>query len=278
MSFGILLAVLGAALLHASWNALLKIGPSKRGTMLVLSLTELPIGLAIAATRPFPAAEVWPWVLASGTTHLAYKLFLLFAYDHGDLSRVYPIARGTAPMLVLIVSALFLSDRISPAEYAGIAAIGAGILVMAGGVFRSGESRRLVPLALGSALATAVYTLLDGQGARVSGDAVAYVAWVFVADGLIFSTAILTYAGRPAVPSRPRDWAMGAAASVASYASYAIAVWAMTAAPIALVAALRETSILFAVLIGWLVFGDRMSRGKWVAVALIVAGVFTTRL
>jgi drug/metabolite transporter (DMT)-like permease len=278
LTFGVLLAVLGAALLHASWNALLKIGTSKRGTMLVLSLTELPIGLAIALSRPIPAAEVWPWVLASGCTHLAYKLFLLYAYDHGDLSRVYPIARGTAPMLVLIIGALFLSDKITIAEYAGIAGIGAGILAMAGGALRSGESRRLVPLALGSALATTVYTLIDGQGARVSGDAVAYVAWVFVADGFIFSSVVLAYAGPKAAPTRPRDWAMGATASVASYGSYAIAVWAMTVAPIALVAALRETSILFAVLIGWIAFGEKMTPGKWVAVFLIVAGVAVTRL
>ncbi len=278
MTFGVLLAVLVAALLHASWNALLKIGTSKRGTMLVLSLTELPIGLAIALSRPLPAAEVWPWVIASGCTHLTYKLFLLYAYDFGDLSRVYPIARGTAPMLVVLVGALILSDRITPAEYAGIAAIGVGILAMAGGAFRSGESRRLVPLALGSALATTVYTLIDGQGARVSGDAVAYVAWVFVADGAIFSTAILGYAGTGAAPTRGRDWAMGALASVASYASYAIAVWAMTVAPIALVAALRETSILFAVLIGWALFGERMTPGKWAALVMILAGVAATRL
>lgn len=278
MTIGVLLSVLVAAALHASWNALLKLGPSKRATMLVISLTELPLGLAIALSRPFPAAEVWPWVLASGATHMFYKLFLLYAYDHGDLSRVYPIARGTAPMLVVLVGAVLLADRITPAEYAGIAAIGAGILAMAGGAFRSGESRRLVPLALGSALATTVYTLIDGQGARVSGDAVAYVAWVFVADGVIFSTAVLGYAGLKAAPTRARDWALGAVASVASYASYAIAVWAMTIAPIALVAALRETSILFAVLIGWVLFRERMTPGKWASVGLIAAGVVLTRL
>jgi drug/metabolite transporter (DMT)-like permease len=278
MTIGILLAVLAAAFLHAAWNALLKLGQSKRATMTVLSLTEIPIGLAIAATRPLPAAEVWPWIIAAGSTHLAYKLFLLYAYDYGDLSRVYPIARGAAPMIVLGAGALILPDRVATAELAGIAIIGAGILMMAQGAFRGGENRRLVWLALGSACATATYTMIDGQGARISGDAVAYVAWVFVADGLIFSTAILGWAGRGALATGRQDWIKGAVASLASYLSYAIAVWAMTRAPIALVAALRETSILFAVLIGWLAFGERMTRGKWAAVALIVAGVVATRL
>lgn len=278
MSIGILFAVLGAALLHAFWNAILKTGISKRATMVVLSLTEIPIGLAIALSRPFPVPEVWPWILAAGMTHLAYKLFLLFAYDYGDLSRVYPIARGAAPMIVLLAGSLLLTDSITPAEYAGIAVIGLGILLMARGAFAQGENRRLVPLALGSALATATYTLLDGQGARISGDAVAYVAWVFVADGTIFSTVILLWARRAALPTRPRDWIMGAVASTASYFSYAIAVWAMTVAPIALVAALRETAILFAVLIGWLGFGESMTRGKALSVLLILGGVMLTRL
>ncbi|MFZ5709353.1 MAG: DMT family transporter [Pseudomonadota bacterium] len=278
MTFGVLLAVLGAALLHASWNALLKLGSSKRATMVVLSLTEVPTGLLIALSRPWPSTGVWPWIIAAGFAHLAYKLFLLYAYDFGDLSRVYPIARGAAPMLVLIVGAVFLPDRVGGWEYAGIAIVGAGIVMMAQGAFQGGENRRLVPLALGSALATATYTMIDGQGARISGDAVAYVAWVFVADGLIFSTVILSWVGRRALPAEPAEWAKGAAASLASYFSYAIAVWAMTVAPIALVAALRETSILFAVLIGWLLFAERMTQGKWLAVALIVAGVVVTRL
>lgn len=94
MSLFVLLAVLGAAFLHASWNAIIKVGTSKVAAMVILSVAEVPIGLAIALTRPWPAAEVWPWVLAAGCCHFAYKSFLTFAYEHGDLSRVYPIARG----------------------------------------------------------------------------------------------------------------------------------------------------------------------------------------
>jgi drug/metabolite transporter (DMT)-like permease len=145
-------------------------------------------------------------------------------------------------------------------------------------VFRSQEDRRLLPFALGSALATATYTMIDGLGARVSGEAVGYVGWIFIGGGVLFSAAMLLWKGWGIVPRRPVDWALGTAGSVASYGAYGVSIWAMTLAPIAVVAALRETSILFAVLIGWLAFGERMDRAKWLAVGLIVSGVALTRL
>ncbi len=278
MTPGVFLAVLGAAFLHALWNALIKLGPDKVGGMVILSLAEIPIGLAVVSTRPWPAAEVWPWVIAAGCTHFAYKFFLTYAYERGDLSRVYPIARGAAPMIVALVGAVFLADAITRNEYLGIALLGSGIALMAAGVFAAGEERRLIPFALGSALATATYTMIDGLGARVSGDPVGYVGWVFVADGLIFSTGMLLLRGTRVLPPFGRAWGIGVVASGASYGAYAVSIWAMTMAPIALVAALRETSILFAVLIGWLVFGERMDRIKMTSALMIVAGVILTRL
>jgi drug/metabolite transporter (DMT)-like permease len=274
----VLLAVLGSAFLHALWNSLVKTGASRLGAMVILSVCEVPIGLTVALFRDAPAPEVLPWVAASGLAHFFYKFFLTYAYERGDLSRVYPIARGTAPLVVAIVAGLFLADRIEVQEYLGIAILGSGILLMAQGVFASGENRRLIPFALGAAAATATYTLIDGQGARVAGDAVGYVAWVFIADGLGFAVPMLLWKGSAVLPRARRPWATGAVAGAASYGAYGISVWAMTLAPIALVAALRETSILFAVLIGWLAFGERMTRAKAVAAAVIVAGVMITRL
>lgn len=273
-----MLAVLGAAFLHALWNSLLKVGTSRMGAMVILSIGEVPIGAAVVLAMPPLDWAVAPWVLAAGCAHFFYKLFLTFAYERGDLSRVYPIARGTAPLAVGIVSALFLPDVISSMEFAGIAVLGAGILLMAQGVFANGENRRLIPYALGSACATATYTLIDGQGARVAGDAVAYIAWVFIADGVFFATGMLLWKGLGVLPREGKAWGVGMVAASASYGAYAVSVWAMTIAPIAVVAALRETSILFAVLIGWLVFGERMTRGKALAALVIVAGVMLTRL
>lgn len=278
MTLGVLLAVLGAAALHALWNALIRVGTSRIGAMVILSVMEIPMGLAVVLWRPLPPMEVIPWVLAAGVAHFGYKFFLAHAYEVGDLSRVYPIARGAAPMIAAIAGLFLLADAVRPIEYAGIAVLGLGILTMARGVFTDGESRRLLPYAFGSAVATASYTLIDGMGARVSGDAIAYVGWIYVVDGILFAAGMVAVRGRGLLGGGARAWGMGAAASAASYGAYAISVWAMTVAPIALVAALRETSILFAVLIGWLVFGERMTPNKALAAALIVGGVVLTRL
>lgn len=278
MTTGLLLAVLGAAFLHAAWNAVVKVGASKIGAMLVVSLAEVVIGAAVVLLRPAVAPAAWPWIVAASLTHLAYKSFLTFAYERGDLSRVYPIARGTAPMVVALVGAFTLPDAVAAHEYAGIAVLGLGILLMARGVFTSEEDRKLLPFALGSAAATATYTLVDGLGARASGEPVAYVGWIFVGGGALFSLVMLAWKGVSVAPRRPRDWALGSLGAVASYGAYGMSIWAMTLAPIAVVAALRETSILFAVLIGWFLFGERMDAGKWVAVGLIVGGVALTRL
>ena len=278
MSLGVFLAVLGAAFLHALWNALIKIGTSKVGTMVILSVIEIPIGLAVIAVSPPINAAAIPWIIAAGCTHFAYKFFLTYAYDRGDLSRVYPIARGAAPMVVALVGAMMLHDAVSGRQYVAIAVLGLGILMMARGVFSSGEDRRLLPFALGSAAATATYTMIDGMGARISGAPAAYVAWVFVADGLIFTLGMLALRGTSVLPRDRRAWSLGAFASLASYGAYAVSIWAMTIAPIAVVAALRETSILFAVLIGWIVFGEKMSGEKALAAGVIVAGVLLTRL
>ncbi len=278
MSTFVFLAVMGAALLHATWNALIKTGGDKLTGMLIMTIIEGALGAVVAMTRNLPQGEVWFWVIGSGVLHSAYKFFLAFAYEHGDLSRVYPIARGTAPMIVMLVSLLFLSDVISGYETLGIALLGVGILMMARGVFTDGESRRLVPMALCSAMATAAYSLVDGMGARVAGDAVMFVAWLFVFDVLGFAPMAYALRGRQVFIANRRSWGLGAVAALASYGAYAIAVWAMTQAPIALVAALRETSILFAVLIGWLLFGERLGRVKALSAVLIVAGVMLTRI
>lgn len=278
MSFTVLLAVLGAALLHAGWNAIIKTGLSKQTSMFLLSVGHAAIGFCVALTKPFPEAEVWPWLLASGLIHMAYQLFLAVAYEQGDLSRVYPLARGAAPMMVLVVSVLFLSDPMGVMDYVGVLVLGLGIAFMARGVFTNGESRRLLPFAFGSAMATAGYTLADGLGARVAGDPLQYVGWLMMLSALFYTPAAIAMRGVEVIRASRRDWIMGLIAAAASFAAYAIAVWAMTVAPLALVAALRETSILFAVLLGWLLFGDRMDRGKIIAAVLIVSGVVLTRL
>ena len=278
MSFGVFLAVLCAAFLHAGWNALVRTGAGPVAGLAVMSLSQGLFGLALGLWAGLPPADVWPWLIASGAIHAAYKLFLAFAYEHGDLSRVYPIARGLAPMLVLFAGSFFLADELEGNEVLGVSILGAGILLMARGVFTNGESRRLLPFAVGSALATAGYSLVDGLGVRAWGHSAGYVSWMFALDLVMFLPLALLFRGRTILPANARVWIMGGMAGIASYGAYAIAVWAMLYAPIALVTALRETSILFAVLLGWLIFGERMDRGKALAALLIVAGVVFTRI
>jgi drug/metabolite transporter (DMT)-like permease len=278
MTLGVFLAVLGAALLHATWNALIKQGGDRLAAMLVMTLSQGGLGFVLAMTMPLPAGPVWLWLIASGVLHAAYKLFLLNAYEHGDLSRVYPIARGSAPFLVLVFGLIFLAEPLQRWEVLGVVLLIIGILTMARGVLTSGESHRLLPFAFGSALATAGYSIVDGLGARVAGDAAVYVAWLFALDLVVVLPSIFIIYRRLPLPRTVEGWVPGVLAGSASYGAYAIAVWAMTLAPIALVTALRETSILFAMLIGWLVFGERMNRGKVVAGVLILAGVAATRL
>lgn len=278
MSLTVFLAVLAAAFLHACWNALLRVGTSRVAAMMVLSAGQGVIGLAILMTRDWSAEGVWPWIVASGLIHTGYQTFLAFAYEHGDLGRVYPLARGSAPMITLLVSAIWLAEAVSPLDTAGILVLGCGIALLAGGVWKSGESRRVLPYAFGSALATAGYTMVDGMGARALGDPVTYLAWVMVVAGVAFAAVMLALRGRSSIPAAPRVWALGTLGAGFSYGGYAVVVWAMTQAPIPLVAALRETSILFAVLIGWLALRERMTPAKALSVLMIAAGVALTRL
>lgn len=277
MSVGVLLAVLFAAMLHASWNAIIKFGNDKFQGMVLLSVAHGIIGLIMIAIFPIPAPAAWPWLAASVGFHLWYKFFLSSAYERGDLSRVYPIARGAAPMLVLIISGLFLSDIITAQEVLGIIAVGLGILILARGVFSNGETVALLPFALASAIGTAGYSITDGMGARASGDASGYVGWLFFLDAFLFTLWGVLRRGATVFPRDATIWGLGMVAGAASVSAYWIAVWAMTIAPIALVAALRETSVMFAVLLGILFFNEKADSGKIIASAIIIAGVMLMR-
>lgn len=278
MEFQVFLAVLFAAVLHASWNAVIRRGNDRFQGMLLLTLSQGVMGLAMALFVPLPSGTVWIWVIGSGALHTAYKLFLAAAYQHGDLSRVYPIARGTAPMMVVLVGCFLLPDSVQTKEYLGIALIGVGVIMMANGAFRSGETRRLIPLALGSAACTAGYSLVDGMGARVAGDATMFTAWLFVFDAMFFTIFTGSTRGRRVFVASRIAWTIGTVAGALSLVTYWIAVWAMTVAPIALVAAVRETSVLFAVIIGVVVLKEKTSLGKFVAASVIVFGIVIIRI
>lgn len=273
-------AVLGAALMHAGWNAMVKVGLDRFSSILLLSIVQGGIAFVIGLWLGLPLAASWPWLLASGLLHAGYKIFLIRAYEHGDLSQIYPIARGTAPMIVTLVGIAALGESVALSKLVAVFAIGCGVCVMA--VRGGAKLRSLPPTAMGAALATAAftatYTLVDGIGARHAGSPSAYACWLFVIDGMNMVVYGVIRAGRGAFTGLWRDWKSGLLAGVMSFGSYWIAIWAFTLAPIALVAALRETSVLFAMLIATLILREPAGPWRWVAACLIFAGVGLMRI
>lgn len=275
MSAAVFFAVLFAALLHASWNAVVKLGDDRLASVLLLALVQGAIAALLIPFFALPLRAAWPWVLLGSALHTGYKLFLIRAYREGELSQVYPLARGSAPLIVTMASALFLAEWPGVVRAAAVLAIGGGIMLMAG---RGGLSGRALAWALGTAGFTAAYTMADGVGARLAGTASGFAMWMFALDGLAMLGFGLAARGPAAVLALRASWRPGAAAGAMSLGSYWIAIWAFTQAPLAMVAALRETSVLFAMLIAFLLLGEKVRPARWAAGALILAGVALMRL
>ncbi|MEW6690070.1 MAG: DMT family transporter [Pseudomonadota bacterium] len=276
LSLGVTLAVLGAALAHAAWNALIKSGsdPVLDTALVALAGTVAALGLAAAVPPPAPAS--WPYMAASVTVHVGYYATLAGAYRAGDLSHGYPIMRGVAPLLVAAATWLWLGEALAAPAWAGVLLICGGVLSL--GLAGGGASRRATAWALANALIIAVYTLADGAGVRASGDALRYVVWLFVFMGLPFGLAVLVLRRGAFLAHAARHWRRGLAGAALSGLSYGIALWAMTRAPIAIVAALRETSVIFAALIGAWLLREGHLRQRLAGAAAVLAGVIALKL
>jgi drug/metabolite transporter (DMT)-like permease len=274
-------AVLAAAFLHAGWNAVVKVGLDRVSAVLLLSMVQSGLALALLGFFPLPAAASWPWLAASALLHTGYKLLLVRAYAHGDLSQVYPLARGSAPLLVALVGAALLGETLGLREALAVLAIALGVVLMAlkgGGTDLGSIPPKALAYALGTAVFTASYTLVDGVGARLSGTASGFTLWMFVGDGLAMAAWAAATRGPAALARLAPAWRGGLAAGAMSLGSYWIAIWAFTRAPVALVAALRETSVLFAMLIAVLVLRERAGGWRWAAAGLIGIGVALMRV
>lgn len=281
----IVLAVLFGALLHASWNALIKSGRDKQlDTALIHSLGFF-VALPALWWTGLPAAASWPYILTSTVIHLGYYMALAGAYRHGDLGLTYPVMRGSAPLLVAIGSGAFIGESLSAMAWIGVAVVCAGVLTLGlsrSSLHASDEASRRTALryALGNAAIIALYTVVDGIGVRVSGNALAYVAALFLFDGIPYLLLVLWQRGSArgdALRYMAGRWKVASIGTLASLASYAIALWAMTRAPVALVAALRETSVLFAAVIGALLLREPFGWQRAAGTLVIVAGVIALR-
>jgi len=266
-------AVLFAAACHAGWNALIKVDLDPLSTTILISVGGAVVSLAALPFVGMPASAAWPWLIASTIIHLFYFAALAEGYRTGDLGQVYPIARGAAPLMTATASVVLLGEHLSLFGWAGIAVLAAGVLLLSA---RGGRvvhlERRAVVYALFTALTVCAYSLTDGIGARVSQNPQAYVAWVLVACAVVLvpyglwrNAAGMTFALR-------RFWLRGLAGGALQTLSYGIVLWAMTLAPIAIVAGLRET------LLAVLVLKEALRPARMVAAALILCGLVLIRL
>jgi drug/metabolite transporter (DMT)-like permease len=279
MELHVFLAVMAAAAMHAGWNALLKSGGDPFDAMARISLVAGIIAAIAVWFVKWPVPAAWPWIAVSWGLHAIYRYFLISAYRAGDLSQVYPIARGTAPLLTAIGTSFLLAETLPTLGYAGIGALAFGVFLMSmKGSRLGGFDMRAVGFALATAITICSYTMVDGYGARINGSATSFILWEMLGNSVIMGVTALIVRG-PSIYDHRRKWLLPAiGAATMSMTSYIIATWAMTKAPIALVAALRETGVLFAALIGSVFLTEPMTRWRWSAAAIIVCGVVLLRL
>lgn len=277
LTLGVTLAVLGAALLHATWNALIKSG---RDVMLDTALVALggsvlAAPLLVVVAPPEPAS--WPWIAASVLIHIGYYSTLVAAYRAGDLSHGYPIMRGSAPLIVALASLAWFGEAPSAATWAGILLVCGGVLSL--GLGGAGRASRAATLwALANALIIATYTLADATGVRASGGALRYIAWMFFFMGLPFGIIVIVRRREAFLRHASTNWWRGLAGAGLSGASYGIALWAMTRAPVAVIAALRETSVIFGALIGAWLLKEGHLRQRLAGAAAVLAGVIALKI
>lgn len=280
MDLIVFFAVLAAAAMHAAWNAVVRVGGDRFSSILLLSMTQSGLALLLLPFVRVPPVEAWAWIAVSALLHVGYKLFLIRAYQHGDLSQVYPLARGAAPPVVAIGGVLLLGEGLEPTGWLAVAAVATGVALMS---LRGGDGMGRLPgkalaYALGTAAFVAGYTLTDGAGARIAGTATGYAMWMFVIDGLCMLGYATVTRGLSGIAPVLAGWRTGLPAGALSLGSYWIALWAFTRAPVALVAALRETSVLFAMLIAAVILKERPGPWRWAAALCICAGVVAMRL
>ncbi|TWB55040.1 putative membrane protein [Rhizobium sp. ERR 922] len=277
MSLDVIALVLFGALLHATWNAIIKAGTDKSLDAALVSAGGAVAALPLLPFLPLPASATWPFIGASAILQFAYFQLVAAAYRAGDIGLVYPLMRGVAPLIIVSTSSFILKETLSGGALIGTMTICAGILTLA---FEARKgSRRAIVLALANAVVIATYTYVDGIGARISGNSVSYTLWMALLPPILLFAWAISQRGINAVAAHVRyNWWRGLIGGGGSIASYGLALWAMTKAPVAMVAALRETSILFALVISVVVLKERSSIWRYIAGAIIAGGVLVLRL
>lgn len=280
MTTFVFVAVLFAAACHAGWNALIKVGLDPLSTTALIALGSAVVALVALPFFGMPAPAAWPWLIASAVIHLFYFAALIESYRTGDLGQVYPIARGAAPLMTAGAATVFVGEPLSAMGWGGIVILAAGVLLLSARGGRDLETidRRAVGFAFATALTICAYSIVDGIGARVSLKPASYVLWLFVGNAALLVPYAFLRDGRDVGAAMRRFWLRGLVGGTLGAVSYGIALWAMTLAPIAIVATLRETSVLFGTGIAVVWLKEPLRPLRIGAALLIVGGLVLIRL
>ena len=274
MDLNVFIAVIFAAFLHATWNGMVKSHEDKYVAVASIVLGHVPASLIIIYFMPLPTLESLPYIITSAFIHQGYQWFLLTAYRYGDYTKVYPIARGSGPVIVTIVSLLFLGVILSRYELIGIVIVSIGILSLSFQNSKALRNKKAIFFALLTGLFIGLYSMIDGYGARVSMSPLSYIGFSFILNALMFPF-FLKFMDQPNITKRVFNKAKSLfiIGGTFSYIVYAIVVWGFTKAPIPLVSTLRETSIIFALLIGTFFLKERFTILKSISIFTIFVGV-----
>jgi drug/metabolite transporter (DMT)-like permease len=264
-------AALTSALIHAGWNAALKGGPEtdRLFDAFCIALGSILVWLAVALVWGAPPVAGWPYIAASTAVHLVYWFALFRGYGAGDMSHVYTLARGSAPLLVMLGAALTAQEMPPPLKLAGIAFVSFGVFAVGAS---PGAPLRATLWALVTGVSIAAYSLIEALGARASGDALVYVGWRTGLTGVLMAVFVLGRRGPSVLAAPPWAFVRGVTIGVVSFLGFVLVVWAQTIAPIAPVTALRETSVVFGALIAFLFLRERLGLRRWAGAAIVALG------
>lgn len=276
MSTTIFGLILLAAAFHATWNAIVKAGSNKFLTTVLVTTSAAVLAMLLLPFFPMPNSASWVYILASTAIQIVYFGMVAKIYHIADMGLTYPLMRGTAPLIVAVLGTLLLDEKLELYAWLGIITISIGILSMILAAPKKG--RKGIGLALLNAILIASYTLVDGHGIRLSGSAISYILWSFVLSGLIFFIFALKMQYRQMGNYFRLNWHLGLIGGIGSFFSYGLALWAMTLAPVAIVAALRETSILFATLIAIFILKERATITRILSSCIILIGALILRV
>ncbi len=274
MSVAIAGLVLLAALLHASWNALLRGSRRRLQALVVMCLADVGFAalalVALGSALPLPGRDAWLCIAASTVIHVGYNVFLVRAYDSGQLGEAYPIARGSSPLLVALGAAIFAGERLSLLTTLGVVLVSGGIMALA--LRRGRVAAASLPPALATGVCIAAYTVVDGIGVRLSGNAPSYALWFFLCEGAAMPLILVTLQGRAALACDPSDAVKAVIGAGLALLAYGVVLWAMSLAPMGPVSALRETSVVFAAVLGRVFLDERLTLRRVAACCVIALG------